>query len=898
MGRIRSAKQFTVQGRSAGSALILVVVLTSLLAIVGVLFLMTLRIDKMSTSATVDNQELSYAVDSVITRIREELAQDVPLDPNGQVEYHDFPDANDPWLADIEPYESEPNVYRWRQLSDVTGYLKRRGFATQNIDVDPPGPRKVIVEYPDIDVVDLPDGKQELQDRLADADGDGIADSKWIEFEDLKLSRGKPVYAAIRIVDHGAMLNANTGYRFDPDANDAWVDGHSQLQVNVLGLAVRFGLQPTRADEDKLLGVWANNAPGVSARDLRRYEQEVIWQYGDPCGIWTPFDLSDELELRDRYCVNGKAQTRMEAIWNTVGSDSLLYLVSEPYDSSRNAASSKATWRRLDDWRERVTSHLAAVEPDRRHLVTTYNMDRILTPRPLPDGRQSRKMINVNRIDNENLLYVLRDTIKSAVEEVYGGFGAGDTATQIAVNLKDYVDADDEVTVMAGTQTSNWAGFERPNVYISELACRLKRNPNTGFLYKSYAIELHKPYFEDKDPLRGEWYLSVDNVNAADVELEIAWSGTRRFHVALAEDSEASLKTEYLRFSDPDPIDAMPRFGYDPSGYGKREQNWRGLTFEEGATITLERRVGPSRTSVKVDVARVPAGWIKEDDVARSIQREVSPDRCIWRLWAPVTQVSTPGLGNAAGNYVSGEARPVIQARPANKPMTNIGELGMIFARNAYYVQDTATPAELLVDLANPMYSRLFNYLTVIDPAEHGRRADETRVMGRININTAPWFVLAQLPWMQYEPAGPGSGPFDRARAIVAYRNRRGRPFRSIGDLMQITSRMVDPNAAVDYPVLGLLPDGVDNQHRDIPRGPDVTPDTARDDFFEERDLLFTRISNLVTVRSDVFTAYILVRIGTNGPQKRVIAILDRSQVNAPGDRVRVMARHLVPDPR
>jgi hypothetical protein len=897
MGRIRSAKQFTVQGRSAGSALILVVVLTSLLAIVGVLFLMTLRIDKMSTSATVDNQELSYAVDSVITRIREELAQDVPLDPNGQVEYYDFPDVNDPWLADIEPYESEPNVYRWRQLSDVTGYLKRRGFATQNIDVDPPGTSKVIAEYPDIDVVDLPDGKRELQDRLADADGDGIADSKWIEFDDLKLSRGQPVYAAIRIVDHGAMLNANTGYRLDPDANDAWVDGHSQLQVNVLGLAVRLGLQPTRADEAELLGVWANNAPGVSASDLRRYEQEVIWRYGDPCGIWTPFDLSDELELRDRYCINGKTQTRMEAIWNTVGSDGLLYLVSEPYDSSRNAASSKATWRRLDDWRERVTSHPAAVEPDRRHLVTTYNMDRILTPRPLPDGRQSRKMINVNKIDNENLLYVLRDTIKSAVEEVYGGFGAGDTATQIAVNLKDYVDADDEVTVMAGTQTSNWAGFERPNVYISELACRLKRNPNTGFLYKSYAIELHKPYFEDRDPLRTEWYLSVDNVNAADVELEIAWSGTRRFHVALAEDSEASLKTEYLRFSDPDPIDAMPRFGYDPSAYGKREQNWPRLTLEEGATITLERRVGPSRTSVKVDVVRVPSGWIKEDDVARSIQRDVSPNRCIWRLWAPVTQVSTPGLGNASGNYVSGEARPVIQARPANKPMTNIGELGMIFARNAYYVQDTATPAELLVDLANPMYSRLFNYLTVMDPAEHGRRPDETRVMGRININTAPWFVLAQLPWMQYEPAGQGSGPFDRARAIVEYRNRSGRPFRSIGELMRITSRMADPNAVVDYPVLGLLPDGVDNQHSDAPRGPDVTPDTARDDF-EERDLIFTRISNLVTVRSDVFTAYILVRIGTDGPQKRVIAILDRSQVNAPGDRVRVMARHLVPDPR
>jgi hypothetical protein len=69
-------------------------------------------------------------------------------------------------------------------------------------------------------------------------------------------------------------------------------------------------------------------------------------------------------------------------------------------------------------------------------------------------------------------------------------------------------------------------------------------------------------------------------------------------------------------------------------------------------------------------------------------------------------------------------------------------------------------------------------------------------------------------------------------------------------------------------------------------------------DDFEERDLLFTRISNLVTVRSDVFTAYVLVRMGENGPQRRVVAVLDRSRVNRPGDKVRIAAQQLVPDPR
>lgn len=84
----------------------------------------------------------------------------------------------------------------------------------------------------------------------------------------------------------------------------------------------------------------------------------------------------------------------------------------------------------------------------------------------------------------------------------------------------------------------------------------------------------------------------------------------------------------------------------------------------------------------------------------------------------------------------------------------------------------------------------------------------------------------------------------------------------------------------------------------DLDGFPDLTPDDGVEDDFEERDVIFSRISNLVTVRSDVFTAYILVRIGTDGPQKRVIAILDRSDVYSPADKVKIVALHPVPDPR
>lgn len=55
-------------GFPRGSALILTVVLTSLLAIVGVLFIMTARIDRMATSAATENQQLNLAVDTVVAR--------------------------------------------------------------------------------------------------------------------------------------------------------------------------------------------------------------------------------------------------------------------------------------------------------------------------------------------------------------------------------------------------------------------------------------------------------------------------------------------------------------------------------------------------------------------------------------------------------------------------------------------------------------------------------------------------------------------------------------------------------------------------------------------------------------------------------------------------------------
>ncbi len=284
-----------------------------------------------------------------------------------------------------------------------------------------------------------------------------------------------------------------------------------------------------------------------------------------------------------------------------------------------------------------------------------------------------------------------------------------------------------------------------------------------------------------------------------------------------------------------------------------------------------------------------------------SFERDITVNRCIRRILNP--SMTLPTLGHA--NSYAATGTPMIQAHPANKPFTDIGEIGQVLSCDMISVDQNSTEASVRINIADPNFQNLFKYLTVMDPNDHGQPVTETRIKGRININTAPWFVLAQLPWVSYNTwVSYNITNYDLARSIVAYRDKTiapdgfdysGRPgpsgFRNIGELMNVS---IDTNSLdrMDYYVGNPIPIGLATP----------SPTDCNGDAFEERDVIFDRISNLITVRSDVFTAYILVRIGTNGPQKRVIAIFDRSGVmpTAGGytGKVKVIAVQQVPDPR
>jgi hypothetical protein len=987
----------SIEYRETGSAIIMAVVLTSLLAIVGVIFLLSSRVDSIATSAIADNKDLNLAVDSVIARISEVLAADVPgIDPN---EYYDYPDANNAWLACLEPYGSAANP-RWRHITDI---YERFG---SNADIA----AQIIHDYQD--PAQVRDSNFTNGIFSADADGDGVGDSMWVQVLGKASSKGKPVYAAIRIVDNGAMLNVNTGYKFDPNTYDIrQINGSSQMQINLLALASRINdvLTPaqiqTRADN--LLQARANYpVSGLDPNNFALYGQDVIWRYGNPANTYAPFDISDELELRYRFLLNHEGvDTRLED-WGVEWRDST---ISTPVPSGGVE---------LDKWYRRAGSY-GDSSPDPnyvydyyayRHIATTQNLDRIIRP----DGE---KMFNINYAPDFNTTNVY-----SAVREALDINITNDVASQITANLIDYVDDDDNVTVVYDSGGLPHFGFEQPCVYISELAQNFIRpDPNDPNILTSYAIELHKPYAEDLPPGPNEWRLVITDPNGSVVAFPFSWYGygTGQFFV-FENDAFNFIDVNLADFiaNNPSPLNgaigvdsnvilSWPDvngaisydiyFGlnqsevssattsdinvfrgnvsasittYDPPGaldinmtyYWRIDTHtvssiiagrlWQfrvsdvnsfpaaGIVFSGYDIIRLERRVFDPVSGediyITVDSVVVPdvdanePNWLvpvtrdpNDPNVkfeTHSYQRDIFPNKPIRRLWgfSPI-----PTVGNF-NNYVDWDSK-VIQAHPANSDFNNVGELGQLFyASTCEYIYGgvilsslppfRVTEPQMRINLALPVYQRLFNYLTVIDPFDHIPNANETRIKGRININTAPWFVLAQLPWVSEKI---NTLNYALARNIVAYRDKTSGPagdyftvrpgqrgFQNIGQL----NLVVDPNvplASIDYYWRDLS---------DLQFYPDLTtPDSSLGgaiDDFEERDVIFDRISNLVTVRSDVFTAYILVRIGPDGPQKRFVAILDRSGVkknpnyNPPIDpfpyigKIKVIAIQSVPDPR
>jgi DNA uptake protein ComE-like DNA-binding protein len=922
----------------------LTVVLTSLLAMVGVLFLLTSRLNRSATKATHDIQRLELGVDQVLNRVKQQLILDVP-GVAGQ-EYYDAPDGNDPWLASLEPVSDANGLY-WPQISDLmTGTdpgLRRA------VPLDDKGdPNLGTADYP-LDAVIrerkpiyvdeatvLPTDR--LLDQLADADGDGIADARWFVLDDS--DPYQPVFAAVRVVDHGGMLNVNTAFTLDQrDPNFLpHVDGSHQGQIDLLLL-----VDPnSRRDsvgwtivENAVSALWdARLTPEVrgwpSPAECYDWQRQVVWHYSSLYPLpYAPFESSDELRLRYRYLLNyNEVNTRIENLWSYV------YEGGPQRPMTHKKYTQGASDYDIDRWQGRAGTRVIPgnfTDYDFRHISTTINGDRLLAP-PRRVPTDPNRMVDINRqverisqawsAGGQQRSVVYDEELRDLAEAVFAGITVGvpereALAGQLTANLVDFMDEEsagevNTVTTWQGPSGTWYYGFER-QPFIRRMKVRISASTPEEPNSNSYMVELHNP-FEETLPLSrialrltpGDGTEPVVDFNLLRADNVNAWRsipGHSSLYILNAQ-SAVDLLADDPNASDPNHIMYAPDFvlaEYDPvQGTDAPLLKYNHLSLVrqvlvEGRTVQLYL---DHQANVPADFAFQQLGgqtyeW-KRGKVSTwefiepqwrhkgptGALAEVAPGRNRhYNLEDPNALLRVPAFaGHMTQRRLTrvGDILRLLTVGPGTDPNTTVGQRLMQSTDESEYRLD-------LRGTAGSAYSQLFQQLTVLDPNRFNPMLSENemRVKGRININTAPWFVLSALPWITP----------DVAQEIVYDRRVRNVPFASIGDLMRV------------FKLSHLQRDGgITRQHHEISpeKGfydyPDFTNDDAADDL-EEAHLLFSAVSNLTTVRSDVFSAYVLVRLGKDGPQRRVYTLLDRSTVLHATDPVQVVIRQNVPDP-
>lgn len=166
-------------------------------------------------------------------------------------------------------------------------------------------------------------------------------------------------------------------------------------------------------------------------------------------------------------------------------------------------------------------------------------------------------------------------------------------------------------------------------------------------------------------------------------------------------------------------------------------------------------------------------------------------------------------------------------------------------------------------------------------------------VEGLVNVNTAPWPVLAALHLV---PGGTPAQQETLARAIVQHRNEHG-PFQSLMELNAVQGSGADETFATGWGKVDPTTDYTDAAGDFSPAG--AGGDGIVGDF-EQQFLMITRASNVLSTRSDSFTCYLLLE-GWPEPaassaeplvRRRAVVIFDRSRV---GPDRNGMRRLLVP---
>jgi len=999
-----------------GSALILVVVVTVLLATVGTMFLMVSRLSEMETTAIADARDLDGAVRTVITRIDKVLVDDLfgrngkLIDADDSDEAWDASGTDDPWLASLEPDAAAG--YTWPRITDLWGTIESNPinslFAQGWVDND----IAMTVSAHDIPVGIIgPSDSTALDPTMpygarADADGDGVADSRWVKIPGLSTSRGEDVYAAVRIIDNCAMLNLNTAQCFyqgtyadntslfkkpwyqdniavDPWYNEQTGSGWYPTEINYLSFLRGRDLNGSIYDGSSDGDFWYNLMSAKGFSDTLgttvlspQAAYAVVATIEDPPDGFLFFDISDELEIRNRFLLTSPAEARFER--NDVANFSLdsgstnYAALQVPRDNGGNS---------INIWYERMdpanfdawTGGPIPYKYDRRHVCTFYSFDRPLRKGEYPLLTQDFADLAVikgwTEADIEHIRSVFWpagavttniknpavvqpynnvETRKSILHLLFGlrayfyndhGMSeraAALKAAQIVANIIDYADDDaiyptstdrqgpfyddgtansfidygaqanvdctfineqivqnmiEEVSegsiltdeIPFGLQTDVVFGYER-QPFISEVYGY--RNPSTGIL-EQFAVELLNPYQEDLKLYRADdtynvnedvWRIRVDDGSVIDYVV-----GDISRYVPKYDETNQTPGRYVVRSG----------FSVTVAG-GVPFYNLSGLTQISGIADKEIQLLRPAPKNSGVDyiiVDSVPAEKVNDLFLLENrsaVKRQDVGWKFIYSKYELQQEDNanyTHTLGQANNVTVSGlDDGFQLAAADDQNPVARWHDLEVLslFGNGP----DTGEPNDVVTshvseaaDTGGLLNFNLKDDPSVLDYICTLNRPEKGTLPGRININTAPAVVIAAaIPPSLADPNALTGNPVGYSSLDMAWDIANNRPYSTMGDLLNINrfGQYVSGGAWAD--------ENVGAQ--------------SIDDDVEEEHWVLSNLANKFTVRSDVFTAYILVRLGPDGPQRRMLAIIDRSNVSTPNDRPEHVALHPAPDPR
>ena len=1009
-------RQFDKQG---GSALILVVVVTVLLAVVGVMFLMVARASEMETGAVIQSKNLDDAVDTVIARINEVLVEDLFGNNNiivdnlgGSDEPYDAVRMEDRWLASLEPTWSNDNGtpadpsddnYVWAQFSRI--------FSPWGISLP--------AEICQTSIIPM----------VADADGDGVTDSGWEQVPGLTTSRGKPVFAAVRIIDNCAMLNLNTANCFDvrsysdPQKTDPFSEGWAYWDENPVDTFTQLPLHNNQGSGSGRYLTEINYLPFLRGRDLNgvlfdggvsgesgdgwynlmiargfyknvggfdypfdaEISQGIIMDMGN--SNYQFFDIGDELELRNRYMVTSKVEARFESedIANfTLDAGGGTYgALRTPVDDTTafNSWVIKNNPVNFDAW----TGGGEPYRYDRRHVCTFYSYDRIIQSGdyPLldadlvalstafgwtPQQEELAEQIfwpigpvttdiavpvyntvsglwenNTNNTETRRRILHLLFAFREYFYDQNGNDlpKAAKSAVQVVANMIDYSD-DDAInptppdrqgpfhddgsggTVDYGAQANVDCTFITENIIrnmIEEISAGLlpvgsydfgltetvfgyEKQPFISEVYANrdgsgnligFAIELLNPYIEQIDLTRDDnsysiiedgWRIKVGDNVINEVITDSVNKDIPGYSIFPASPGDNSHGRYMIYWN------ASTQVGPLPSNIHEITQlNQMGPALGGNYEIQLLRPAPANSGHSYICVDK-----ISSDEVVRlfgvynqsAVKRNDEDWSFIYDNWEFQEEdggTYTHTLGQKNAVTVSTPDSFQIGVADDGLSLTRWHELEVLglYGNGPASDPNAMTVSSILADAGTTQYyfdlindsPSILNYVATVNRPGLGT------LPGRININTAPMHVIAAaIPPTLADPnaADPTKtvtfSALQLAQAIVD-----GRPYQKLSDLLTNVSEFGQ------YDTGGAW------------EGENVGAQSIEDDIEEEHWIL-SNLANKFTVRSDVFTAYILVRLGAEGPQRRMIAIFDRSQVWDKNDRPKLVALHPVPDPR